>query len=396
MATTKVAPAHPPYVAMITAAVKALKDRTGSSLPAIGKYIGATYKVPAGFEKTLSQQLKRLAAAGKLVRVKASYKLGEALKVVPKPKKVVKKKVVKVRSAAARAEGAGQTAAAFEFERRRRAARARQRQAAAGRRAPPQGPTSPRPLLPALQKPVKKVAKKPATSAKVGKDSSSKNSGRPGNHRPVGARAGALTPRWHTQLKHPLSCHCLLQKPTVKKAASAKKPAAKVSDRQAAAARMRQRRRWRWRAVGGITRWPCSRLTLPPSLPCPVAAAEACRQKAGSQGNRANRKQQQAVGVACVRGGWPIARWRPPGSAHLPLPLPPSSSCRRRRQPSPPSRRLSPPRRRRLPSPRRSLPPSPRRERRGPTRRPPTPAPPPTHPRDSGSHTCPDLTPHLT
>jgi histone H1/5 len=101
MATTKVAPAHPPYVAMITAAVKALKDRTGSSLPAIGKYIGATYKVPAGFEKTLSQQLKRLAAAGKLVRVKASYKLGEALKVVPKPKKVVKKKVVKVRSAAA-------------------------------------------------------------------------------------------------------------------------------------------------------------------------------------------------------------------------------------------------------------------------------------------------------
>ena len=104
---TKVAPAHPPYVAMVTAAIKGLKDRTGSSLPAIGKFIGATYKVPAGFEKTLSQQLKRLAAAGKLVRVKASYKLGEALKAAPKPKKVLKKKVVKVRRAARRGGGRG-------------------------------------------------------------------------------------------------------------------------------------------------------------------------------------------------------------------------------------------------------------------------------------------------
>lgn len=78
----KPAPAHPPYVDMIVAAVKALKERTGSSAPAIGKFIGATYKVPAGFEKTLALQLKRLAAAGKLVKVKASFKLSEALKKV--------------------------------------------------------------------------------------------------------------------------------------------------------------------------------------------------------------------------------------------------------------------------------------------------------------------------
>ncbi|EFN50989.1 hypothetical protein CHLNCDRAFT_13133, partial [Chlorella variabilis] len=72
---------HPPYVTMVAAAIKALKERTGSSSKAIGKYIGTNYKVPAGFEKTLSQQLKRLAASGKLVKVKASFKLSEALKV---------------------------------------------------------------------------------------------------------------------------------------------------------------------------------------------------------------------------------------------------------------------------------------------------------------------------
>jgi histone H1/5 len=66
---------------MITEAIKSLKERTGSSSKAIGKYIGSTFKVPAGFEKTLSQQLKRLAASGKLVRVKASFKLSDALKV---------------------------------------------------------------------------------------------------------------------------------------------------------------------------------------------------------------------------------------------------------------------------------------------------------------------------
>ena len=81
MAGEKAPPAHPPYVTMIAAAIKALKERTGSSSKAIAKYIGATYKVPTGFEKTLAQQLKRLAAAGKLVRVKASFKLSDELKV---------------------------------------------------------------------------------------------------------------------------------------------------------------------------------------------------------------------------------------------------------------------------------------------------------------------------
>ena len=38
--------------------------------------------LPSGWEKMLSYQLKRLAAAGELVKVKASFKLGDALKKV--------------------------------------------------------------------------------------------------------------------------------------------------------------------------------------------------------------------------------------------------------------------------------------------------------------------------
>ena len=37
--------AHPPTATMVVAAIKALKERGGSSLPAIKKYIAANYKV---------------------------------------------------------------------------------------------------------------------------------------------------------------------------------------------------------------------------------------------------------------------------------------------------------------------------------------------------------------
>ena len=41
----KAAPTHPPTSSMVKAAIKALKERKGSSLPAIKKYIAAEYKV---------------------------------------------------------------------------------------------------------------------------------------------------------------------------------------------------------------------------------------------------------------------------------------------------------------------------------------------------------------
>ena len=85
-----------PYEKMIKAAIVALKDRTGSSTPAIAKYMKANYDLPDNFGKTLSRLLKKFVEDGKLVKVKASYKLG-SLKAEPKKKKAApkKKKVVK-------------------------------------------------------------------------------------------------------------------------------------------------------------------------------------------------------------------------------------------------------------------------------------------------------------
>jgi histone H1/5 len=78
------AAAHPKYEDMVKAAILALKDRNGSSVPAIAKYLAANYKLPDNFKKILSTQLKNLVKSGKLLKVKASYKLGEALKKAPK------------------------------------------------------------------------------------------------------------------------------------------------------------------------------------------------------------------------------------------------------------------------------------------------------------------------
>ncbi|KAI7854647.1 linker histone H1 and H5 family-domain-containing protein [Circinella umbellata] len=58
--TTK-KPEHPPYEAMIKSAILALKERKGSSRPAIKKYLLANYKVSAGahFDNQISAAIKR-------------------------------------------------------------------------------------------------------------------------------------------------------------------------------------------------------------------------------------------------------------------------------------------------------------------------------------------------
>ncbi|KAM0841680.1 hypothetical protein ACQ4PT_058865 [Festuca glaucescens] len=76
------AAAHPTYFEMIKEAIAALKDRTGSSSVAIAKYIEEKHgkSLPPNFKKMLSVQLRGSAAKGKLVKVKASYKLSDATK----------------------------------------------------------------------------------------------------------------------------------------------------------------------------------------------------------------------------------------------------------------------------------------------------------------------------
>ncbi|KAJ0683537.1 putative linker histone H1/H5, domain H15, winged helix-like DNA-binding domain superfamily [Helianthus annuus] len=73
---------HPPYFQMIKEALLALNEKGGSSPHAIGKYIEDKHKavLPANFRKTLALQLKNSASKGKLIKVKASYKLSDAPK----------------------------------------------------------------------------------------------------------------------------------------------------------------------------------------------------------------------------------------------------------------------------------------------------------------------------
>lgn len=94
---------HPTTAVMVSAAIKNLKERGGSSLQAIKKYISATYKVDA--EKMapfIKKYLKSSVVSGSLVQTKGkgasgSFKLATqavtkkpATKAAKSPKKVVK------------------------------------------------------------------------------------------------------------------------------------------------------------------------------------------------------------------------------------------------------------------------------------------------------------------
>ena len=71
---------------MVKEAILALKEKSGSSPVAIHKFLAAKYKeVPTNFKKILGLQLKKFSASGKLVKVKASFKLGDSIK--PKPER---------------------------------------------------------------------------------------------------------------------------------------------------------------------------------------------------------------------------------------------------------------------------------------------------------------------
>ncbi|KAF4523132.1 hypothetical protein B566_EDAN003147 [Ephemera danica] len=106
-------PSHPPTAEMVKNAIKNLKERGGSSLQAIKKYITATYKVDA--EKMapfIKKFLKSAVASGALVQTKGkgasgSFKLSAAApkdkkpKAAKKPAAAVKKPAAKKPKAAA-------------------------------------------------------------------------------------------------------------------------------------------------------------------------------------------------------------------------------------------------------------------------------------------------------
>ena len=87
---------HPPVAEMVKAAISNLKERKGSSLAAIKKYVVANYKVDAAkIAPFIRRFLKKAVADGKLVQTKGtgasgSFKLSKVKE--EKPKKVAKKK----------------------------------------------------------------------------------------------------------------------------------------------------------------------------------------------------------------------------------------------------------------------------------------------------------------
>lgn len=98
-----VPPSHPPTQQMVDASIKNLKERGGSSLMAIKKYIAATYKCDAQkLAPFIKKYLKTAVANGKLVQTKGkgasgSFKLSASAKKDPKPKSAsVEKKTKKV------------------------------------------------------------------------------------------------------------------------------------------------------------------------------------------------------------------------------------------------------------------------------------------------------------
>ncbi|CAO1295492.1 unnamed protein product [Diamesa serratosioi] len=113
---------HPPTGEMVVAAVKTLKERGGSSLQAIKKYLAANYKVDC--EKLapfIKKFLKSAVASGQLLQTKGkgasgSFKLPAVTKKAPAVKKVVKKPVAAkkagVKKKAAAAAPAAKKAAA--------------------------------------------------------------------------------------------------------------------------------------------------------------------------------------------------------------------------------------------------------------------------------------------
>merc|ERR1711990_399427 len=87
--------AHPPFKAMILTAIKALKERGGSSRQAILKYVVANNKVDAAKAAgPLKLALRKALAAGTIVKAKAAGKGAGKFKAgkVEKPKKVKKAK----------------------------------------------------------------------------------------------------------------------------------------------------------------------------------------------------------------------------------------------------------------------------------------------------------------
>nr|P06895.1 RecName: Full=Histone H1B, sperm [Platynereis dumerilii] len=102
-ARRKRAATHPPVATAVVAAILGLKDRKGSSMVAIKKYLAANYNVDvARLGPFIRRFVRKAVAEGMLVQNKGSFRVNKTA--LPKKKKAAKKpkakKVKKPKSAA--------------------------------------------------------------------------------------------------------------------------------------------------------------------------------------------------------------------------------------------------------------------------------------------------------
>ncbi|SBO33237.1 linker histone H1 and H5 family protein [Anaplasma phagocytophilum] len=174
----KAVPTHPKVSAMVTASISALKERGGSSLQAIKKYMSANYKVDVEkLSPFIRKYLKSAVAAGALVQTKGkgatgSFKLSaKSDKPSPaarKPKKetgVAKKRPTSAAASAARKKKPG--SAKKSPAKRAKSAKpksAKPKKSKAEKKAA--APKSPKKPKAAKKTPAKKPAAKKASSKK--------------------------------------------------------------------------------------------------------------------------------------------------------------------------------------------------------------------------------------
>lgn len=141
---------HPPVAAMVNAAITNLKDRKGSSLAAIKKYIAANYKVDAvKLAPFIRRYLKKAVADGKLSQTKGSGASG-SFKIGVKAKE---EKVKKAKKPAAKKPAAKKTP-----KKAKKPAAKKEKKAKKPKATKPKKPKAKK----ATKSPKKKPAKKPA------------------------------------------------------------------------------------------------------------------------------------------------------------------------------------------------------------------------------------------
>ena len=156
---------HPKYIDMISAAIVALKDRTGSSRQAIVKYIKANYKVGDNCDVHVKMALKRGVATGALAQPKGTGASG-SFKVVkkaePKKKAAPKKKATPKKKPAAKKPAAKKTSAKKSTPKKKKPAakKASSAKKAAKKPAAKKAAKKPAAKKPAAKKPAKKTPKK--------------------------------------------------------------------------------------------------------------------------------------------------------------------------------------------------------------------------------------------